>query len=123
MNLGDLGQVGSLAVGGTSVHGSPDGDLIAVGDESGLLKLIDTSISAVPALFGKPIVSCTPRDFQMCNRAHQSFFEREIPPDREKTMREIMNLLLMLLRFKFRFDISIAEASNIKGGDYDIQLN
>jgi hypothetical protein len=123
MNLGDLGQVGSLAIGGTSVHGSPDGDLIAVGDESGLLKLIDTSISAVPALFGKPIVSCTPRDFQMCNRAHQSFFERAIPPDREKTMREIMDLLLMLLRFKFRFDISIAEASNIKGGDYDIQLN
>ncbi len=127
MDSTNLATIGSLPVGGTSVHCSPNGDLVAVGDENGQIRLIDISLSAVPALFGKPIVSCTPSDFQMCTRAEQSIlgqhqFDKVVSGDQEKKMKEILNLLLLLLRFKFRFDISMVEPSHIKGGDYDIQL-
>ena len=52
----------------------------------------------------------------------QQQFDKVVSGDQEKKMKEILNLLLLLLRFKFRFDISLVEPSHIKGGDYHIQL-
>ena len=120
ISIDDLKSQGELGYGGKSLHGSPDGSLIAIGDEAGRLQLIDTSISFIPALFSKPIASSTPRDFQTCMRAESSIFSKT---DGEfLAMKCLITLQLLLLQYRFRHDISLVDSTVIRMGEYDISL-
>lgn len=123
----DFRKIGSLSVGGTSLHASPSGNLIAVGDEYGLLKIIDTSIGHVSALISKPLLECSPRDFQACLNAQHSTLSLKtssaVGLDKQSALlSETLQVLISLLRYRFRYDISIVETRQIKAGDYDITL-
>jgi len=112
--------IGRLDFGGISIHGSPDGGLLAIGDESGRLSLVDTSISMIPALIGKAIASCTPNDFQACLRASGALAKQSKALGKGNSV--IVELLSNLMRFRFRYDISIVDTSTIRTGEYDISL-
>jgi hypothetical protein len=112
--------IGRLDFGGVSIHGSPDGGLLAIGDESGRLFLVDTSISMIPALIGKAIASCTPNDFQACLRASAALAKQSKALSKGNSV--IVELLSNLMRFRFRYDISIVDTSTIRTGEYDISL-
>lgn len=111
---------GEIGMGGKSLHGSPDGTLIAIGNENGVLQLIDTSTSLVPALFSKPIATLTPRDFQSCMRAMNSIFAKV--GQSYMAMQTLLALQLLLLQHRFRHDISLVDSTTIKMGEYDISL-
>lgn len=117
LKLIDQGEIG---MGGKSLHGSPDGTLIAIGDENGVLQIIDTSTSLVPALFDQPIATLTPKDFQSCMRAASSIFDKV--GGEYTAMKLLLALQIMLLQHRFRHDISLVEPTKIKMGEYDISL-
>jgi hypothetical protein len=112
---------GEIGMGGKSLHGSPDGTLIAIGDENGVLQLIDTSTSLVPALFNQPIALLTPKDFQSCMRAANSILNKS--GGDYTAMQLLLALQIMLLQHRFRHDISLVDPTKIKMGEYDISLS
>jgi WD40 repeat protein len=118
LKLIDQGEIG---MGGKSLHGSPDGTLIAIGDENGVLQLIDTSTSLVPALFNQPIALLTPKDFQSCMRAANSILNKS--GGDYTAMQLLLALQIMLLQHRFRHDISLVDPTKIKMGEYDISLS
>jgi len=109
-----------IRMGGKSLHGSPDGTLIAIGDENGQLQLIDTSTSLVPALFGQPVATLSPKDFQSCMRASNSVSNKD--GQSYTAMRLLLALQTILLQHRFRHDISLVDSTKIKMGEYDISL-
>jgi WD40 repeat protein len=128
VSASDLKKVGSLNIGGTSLHASPSGNLIAVGDQNGFVRIIDTSIGQIPSLISKPLLECTPREFQTClgvysSASNSSWTSMNSQLNQDFRMKEVLHFLVRLLRYRFRYDISIVDTKQIKGGEYDIALS
>ena len=99
----------------TSLHVSPDGAYMAVGDASARLWLWDLRVLDVPGLFEQPLARSTPGHLATVNSLLESL---PLPPQAEAALR----FLERLLRFRFRHEIDIDEISTIKMGEFDIEI-
>jgi WD40 repeat protein len=99
----------------TSLHLSPDGAFMAVGDAEANLWLWDLRVLDVPDYFSQPLAGAAPMHLATVSGLLESL---SLPPDAEAALR----FLERLLRFRFRRAIDIEDVSSIKVGEFDIEI-
>jgi len=107
---------------GTSVQISRDGSLLASGDEDGDIILYDLSIRAIPSFAARPIGLTSPNDLPRYQRAVAAVALEKSTEPATKLMAAITEIMLMLVRFRFRHDIFLDEPTTLRSGEYDIVL-
>jgi hypothetical protein len=114
-NRASLGKIHAPGERLTSLHISPDGSFMALGDSDASLSLWDLRVLDVPALLEAPLARSTPNQLA----ALDLLIEAGGLPQR---IHNSLALLERLLRHRFRFDIEISEVQGIKAGEYDIEI-
>jgi WD40 repeat protein len=99
----------------TSLHVSPDGSFMAVGDSDASFSLWDLRALSLPILLNQPLGQARP--------THLSWLLTllkidKLPPQALNTLHYIE----AVLRHRFRYDIEISEGPEILAGEFDIEL-
>ena len=103
-----LGQV-------TSLHVSPDGSFMAVGNSKASLSLWDLRVLDAQALLERPFARAKPGLLAALNvlMSNENLDERA---------RLALKFTDCVLRHRFRFDIELGEAPTIMMGEFDIEI-
>jgi len=99
----------------TSLHVSPDGAFMAVGDAAARLWLWDLRVLDLPGLFEQPLAMATLGNLALVSSCLESL---TLPLQVETALK----FLERLLRSRFRYEIDIEETTTIKMGDFDIEI-
>ena len=112
-NPGKIRQPGKQL---TSLHISPDGSFMALGDSDASLSLWDLRPLDIPDLFTIPFARSTPNHLVILNLLDED--THPLP----RALRNTLRFMERLLRHRFRYDIEVSEVASIKAGDYDIEI-
>jgi hypothetical protein len=104
-----LGQV-------TSLHISPDGLFMAVGNSQASLSLWDLRALDVLALLDRPFGQAQPASLSILNLMVDN---QNLQP----RARLVLRFIACVLRHRFQFDIEIEEAPTIMVGEFDIEVD
>ena len=110
--LGKIRTVGNQL---TSLNISPDGSYMALGDSDASLSLWDLRCLDIPDMLKNPLSDSSPN--------HLAALRSTI--DNKSINQRIRNALVYLeriLRHRFRFDVEISSVTEIKSGEYDIEI-
>jgi WD40 repeat protein len=110
-----LGKIDSPGERLTSLHVSPDGSFMALGDEDASLSLWDLRVLDIPELFSIPFARSTPNHLAALDLLSE---ENSLPTSLLNTLAYIERLL----RYRFRYDIEVSEVPRIKSGEYAIEI-
>lgn len=103
-----LGQV-------TSLHVSPDGSFMAIGNSKASLSLWDLRVLDAQALLERPFARAKPALLATLN----VLMDNE---DLDPRARLALKFTNCVLRHRFRFDIELGEAPTIMMGEFDIEI-
>jgi len=110
--------VGTIRVEGeglTSLHVSPGGEFLAVGESDQAMSLWDLRVLTAPLLLSRPAARATPGDLAAVDLLAAD--ERL-----SAAARRGLEFLRCVLQYRFRFDIEVSEAPTIQRGDFDIEI-
>ncbi|HEY8482469.1 MAG TPA: hypothetical protein VIL71_21815, partial [Spirillospora sp.] len=99
----------------TSLTVSPNGEFVAVGYRSGTIDLLDLRAHEIAGIVDRPVVDLLPFHLDLAALA-------EDDPTITGDARKALALLRACLEHRFRFDIEIGDAVQLKAGEYDISL-
>jgi len=111
-------SIGSVEVPGerlTSLHVSPDGEFMAVGDSDASMSLWDLRVMDVVMLFARPFAQAVPIHLAAVSALVQS-------ANLDSRVRHALKFMECVLRHRFRYDIEIDEVPTIKPGEFDIEI-
>lgn len=111
-----LGKIHSPGTQTNSLHVSPDGSFMALGDSDASLSLWDLRVLDVPRLFSLPLAQSTPN--QLAALGVLLGLE-----DLPQPLRSALAFLERLLSHRFRFDVEVSEVPTIQVGEYDIEID
>ena len=114
----DRSPVGHVEVPGqrlTSLHISPDGAFMAVGDSDASMSLWDLRVLDVPQLLDLPFAHMVPMHLAAISTL-LSYGELPLP------VRHAVRFIEGVLRHRFRYDIEIDELPTIRAGEFDIEI-
>ncbi|MEW5872055.1 MAG: hypothetical protein AB1894_22490 [Chloroflexota bacterium] len=111
-----LGKIHSPGAQTNSLHVSPDGSFMALGDSDASLSLWDLRVLDVPRLFSLPLAQSTPNQLAALGVLLAS---DGLP----QPARHALAFLERLLRHRFRFDVEVSEVPTIQVGEYDIEID
>jgi len=100
----------------TSLHISPDGSFMAIGDSDASMSLWDLRVLDVPMLFARPFGRTIPIHLAAINAAMAN---AESHPHIQRALR----FMECILRHRFRYDIEIDEMPTIQLGEFDIEID
>jgi hypothetical protein len=109
--------LGSIAVEGerlTSLHVSPGGEFLALGDSDASMSLWDLRVLTAPVLLSRPVAKAVPADL-----ASVDLLAGDSLP---AAVRQALGFLRCVLQYRFRFDIEVSEPPTIRHGEFDIDL-
>jgi WD40 repeat protein len=111
-------RIGSVDTPGerlTSMHVSPNGDFMAVGDTDSSMSFWDLRVMQLPIFFSLPFAKAKP--------AHLAAVQALACDSRlPASVRHAVTFMGSMLRHRFRFDIEIAEMQSIRVGEFDIAI-
>jgi WD40 repeat protein len=99
----------------TSLHLSPDGAFMSIGDSDASMSLWDLRVLHIPRLFTQPFAHTSPDHLVTIN-------ELAANPNLKKPVQRALTFIQKVLQYRFRFDIEIAEVPKIKVGEFDIEI-
>ncbi len=99
----------------TSLHLSPDGSTMAVGDAGANLWLWDLRVLSVPELFENPLARAAPLHLAAIDSLEA---DGHLPAN----VQQALTFIKRLLQFRFRYEIDIDALPTIKMGEFDIEL-
>lgn len=114
-NRAPLGRIQAEGKRLTSLHVSPDGAFLALGDSDATMSLWDLRALEAPLLVIQPFARALPIHLAAVNL----LAEKE---DLPATVRQAMRFVQCVLQHRFRFDIEIVEAATIQRGEFDIEI-
>jgi HEAT repeat protein len=111
--------VGSIHTTGqrlTSLHVSPGGDFMALGDSDSTMSFWDLRVLQIPVLFSLPLIKARPAHLAAVG-AWAAGGQLPAPVQRAVAFTE------RVLRHRFRYDIEIDEIQTIRAGEFDIAID
>ena len=99
----------------TSLHISRNGHFMATGTSEAALRLWDLRVQDIPDLFAQPLANTTHDQMESIIALGEYITLPE-------AVRNGLKFLRLLLQYRFRFDIRIAEIPAIQYGEFDIVL-
>jgi WD40 repeat protein len=99
----------------TSLHISPDGSFMALGDSDASVSLWDLRCLDIPDMLKNPLIDSSPNHLA----ALRSVIENK---SINQGIRNTLIYLERILRHRFRFDVEISSVTEIKSGEYDIEI-
>ena len=118
MRWANRAHIGSVQVPGkrlTSVHVSPDGSFMAIGDSDASMSLWDLRVLDLPMLFTLPFAQATPSHLAAVSALTGKM-------NLDTRVRHALQFMECVLRHRFRFDIEIGVVPTIKVGEFDIEI-
>jgi WD40 repeat protein len=110
--FGKLGKKGEQI---TSLHISPDEQFMAVGYADATIGLWDLRALDLPKLFQQPFDSASPGQLA----ALRALAESDGMPE---AARGALQFSVLVLQYRFRYDIEVDAAVEIKPGEFDIEI-
>jgi hypothetical protein len=107
---------------GIAVQISQDGSLMASGDEKGDIIIFDLSVRAIPRFASRPVGLTSPYDLPRYQRAAAAVLSEKSKGIAIGPMCAVTEIMLMLVRFRFRHDIFLDEPMALRSGEYEIVL-
>jgi hypothetical protein len=110
--------VGKIQVAGerlTSLHLSPDGDFMAVGDSDASMSLWDLRVLGLPLLLARPFALAMPIHLAAVNAL---VGDAALPHQVDQALRFVQ----AVLQHRFRYDIEVDEMTAIQAGEFDIEI-
>lgn len=99
----------------TSLHVSPDGSFMAIGDSQATMSLWDLRLLDIPDLLMRPCGTSFAGDLAA---ASEFLADTGLPED----VRSAVEFLRCVLRYRCRHDIELDEAITIQAGEFDIEI-
>jgi WD40 repeat protein len=99
----------------TSLHVSPDGAFMAIGDSDASMSLWDLRVLDIPILFAQPFAHAVPWQLAAVSALASN---RELPP----TVQHALQFMECVLRHRFRYDVEIDAVPTIRVGEFDIAI-
>jgi HEAT repeat protein len=110
--------VGQIKVAGTrltSLHVSPGGEFVAIGDSDASMSLWDLRVLDMPLLLSRPFARTVPAQLAVVSA---------LADDTKLTapLRQALKFSECVLRYRFRYDIEIGDVPTIRAGEFDIEI-
>jgi hypothetical protein len=99
----------------TSLHVSPDGSFMALGDSQSRMSLWDLRVLDIPGLLSRPCGRAFHDDLTAIAELLEEMMLSE-------DVRSALAFLQCVLRHRYRYDIEIGEAATIQVGEFDIEI-
>jgi WD40 repeat protein len=99
----------------TSVHVSPGGDFMAVGDSDASMSLWDLRVLEVPALLARPFAAALPAHLAAVN----ALLDAGAQP---AGVGPALRFMQCVLQHRFRYDVEVDEVPGIRAGEFDIEV-
>jgi hypothetical protein len=99
----------------TSVHVSPGGEFMAVGDSDASMSLWDLRVLELPALLARPFAATLPAHLAAVN----AVLDAGAPP---AGVGPALRFVQCVLQHRFRYDVEVDEVAGIRAGEFDIEV-
>jgi hypothetical protein len=110
--------IGQIQVAGqrlTSLHVSPGGEFMAIGDTDASMSLWDLRVLDMPLLLSRPFARTVP--------AHLTVVSALVDDEKlSAPLRQALKFIACILRHRFRYDIEISDVPTIRAGEFDIEI-
>jgi WD40 repeat protein len=110
--------IGSILTQGerlTSMHVSPSGEFLALGDSNSTMTFWDLRVLHVPMLLTLPFAKSRPLHLAAVNGLVE---DKSLSP----AVKGAVEFMARILRHRFRYDIEIGEVQAIRAGEFDIEI-
>jgi WD40 repeat protein len=99
----------------TSLHVSPDGAFMAIGDSDASMSLWDLRVLDIPILLARPFAHAVPSHLAAVSALASN---RELPV----AVQHALQFVECVLRHRFRYDVEIDAVPTIRAGEFDIAI-